>query len=64
MDVIVGGDSTLLGPDSMKGFGLARRRYPTASTERDGLAGVHRPGRQYAYAVGALDVKFDADGAW
>lgn len=64
VDVIVGGDShTLLGPDSMKGFGLTPAgAYPTASTDKDGRPVCIAQAWQYAYAVGALDVKFDADG--
>lgn len=64
VDVIVGGDShTLLGPDSMKDFGLTPSgAYPTASTDKDGRPVCIAQAWQYAYAVGALDVKFDADG--
>ena len=64
VDVIVGGDShTLLGPDSMKGFGLTPAgAYPTAATDKDGRPVCIAQAWQYAYAVGALDVSFDADG--
>lgn len=64
VDVIVGGDShTLLGPDSMKDFGLTPSgAYPTAATDKDGRPVCIAQAWQYAYAVGALDVKFDADG--
>lgn len=64
VDVIIGGDShTLLGPDSMKDFGLTPSgAYPTAATDKDGRPVCIAQAWQYAYAVGALDVKFDADG--
>jgi 5'-nucleotidase len=64
VDVIIGGDShTLLGPDSMKGFGLSPAgAYPTAATDKAGRPVCIAQAWQYAYAVGALDVSFDAAG--
>ena len=64
VDVIIGGDShTLLGPDSMKGFGLSPSgAYPTAATDKAGRPVCIAQAWQYAYAVGALDVSFDAAG--
>ena len=64
VDVIIGGDShTLLGPDSMKGFGLTPAgAYPTAATDKAGRPACIAQAWQYAYAVGALDVSFDAAG--
>ena len=64
VDVIIGGDShTLLGPDSMKGFGLTPAgAYPTAATDKAGRPVCIAQAWQYAYAVGALDVSFDAAG--
>ena len=64
VDVIIGGDShTLLGPDSMKGFGLSPAgAYPTAAVDKAGRPVCIAQAWQYAYAVGALDVSFDAAG--
>ena len=64
VDVIIGGDShTLLGPDSMKGFGLSPTgAYPTAAVDKAGRPVCIAQAWQYAYAVGALDVSFDAAG--
>ena len=64
VDVIVGGDShTLLGPDSMAGFGLTPSgAYPTAATDKDGKPVCIAQAWQYSYAVGALQVKFDGAG--
>lgn len=64
VDVIVGGDShTLLGPDSMTGFGLTPAgAYPTAATDKDGKPVCIAQAWQYSYAVGALQVNFDSAG--
>jgi 5'-nucleotidase len=64
VDVIIGGDShTLLGPDSMTGFGLTPSgAYPTQTTDKDGKKVCVAQAWQYSYVVGALDVKFDASG--
>ena len=64
VDVIVGGDShTLLGPAGMAAYGLTPSgAYPTAATDKDGRPVCIAQAWQYAYAVGALDVKFDAAG--
>lgn len=64
VDVIIGGDShTLLGPDSMKAYGLSPAgAYPTAATDKAGRPVCIAQAWQYAYAVGALDVSFDAAG--
>lgn len=64
VDVIVGGDShTLLGPDSMKGFGLTPSgAYPTQAKDKDGKNVCIVQAWQYSYVVGALKVKFNASG--
>ena len=64
VDVIIGGDShTLLGPDSMKNYGLTPSgAYPTQTVDKDGRKVCIAQAWQYSYAVGALDVKFDASG--
>ncbi|MDD2990501.1 MAG: 5'-nucleotidase C-terminal domain-containing protein [Zoogloea sp.] len=64
VDVIIGGDShTLLGPDSMAGYGLTPSgAYPTQVVDKDGSKVCIAQAWQYSYAVGALDVKFDASG--
>lgn len=64
VDVIVGGDShTLLGPDSMKSFGLTPAgAYPTQLTDKNGKKVCIVQAWQYNYAVGELKVSFDANG--
>ncbi|MDD3355015.1 5'-nucleotidase C-terminal domain-containing protein [Zoogloea sp.] len=64
VDVIIGGDShTLLGPDSMKDYGLTPSgAYPTQVTDKGGKRVCIAQAWQYAYVVGALDVKFDVNG--
>ena len=64
VDVIVGGDShTLLGPDSLKPFGLTPQGpYPTRLTDKanNPVCLVHA--WQYNYVVGKLAVDFDKYG--
>lgn len=64
VDVIVGGDShTLLGPSGMTAYGLTPSgAYPTQATDKAGKKVCITQAWQYSYAVGALDVKFDANG--
>lgn len=64
VDVIVGGDShTLLGPSGMTAYGLTPSgAYPTQATDKAGKMVCITQAWQYSYAVGALDVKFDANG--
>jgi 5'-nucleotidase len=64
VDVIVGGDShTLLGPDSMKGFGLTPAgAYSTELTDKYGKKVCIVQAWQYNYAVGELKVHFDESG--
>lgn len=64
VDVIIGGDShTLLGPNSMSGFGLTPSgAYPTQTTDKNGKKVCIAQAWQYSYVVGALDVKFDVNG--
>jgi 5'-nucleotidase len=64
VDVIVGGDShTLLGPDSMKPFGLSPEgAYPTRLTDLGGNTVCVVQAWQYSYVVGKLQVDFDARG--
>ncbi len=64
VDVIIGGDShTLLGPNSMAGFGLTPSgAYPTQTTDKNGKKVCIAQAWQYSYVVGALDVKFDVNG--
>ncbi|HSW19780.1 MAG TPA: 5'-nucleotidase C-terminal domain-containing protein, partial [Ramlibacter sp.] len=64
VDVIVGGDShSLLGPESLKGYGFTPEgAYPTQATDRDGRAVCIAQAWQYAYALGELRVRFDAQG--
>lgn len=64
VDVIVGGDShTLLGPDSMKNFGLTPEgSYPTKLTDLSGNPVCVVQAWQYSYVVGKLKVEFDIKG--
>lgn len=64
VDVIVGGDShTLLGPASMKQYGLTPRGpYPTMATSADGKPVCIVQASQYAYVLGELRVDFDSQG--
>jgi 5'-nucleotidase len=64
VDVIVGGDShTLLGPDSMKSFGLTPAgAYPTQVSDKNGKKVCIVHAWQYNYAVGELKVSFDTNG--
>ncbi len=64
VDVIVGGDShTLLGPDSLRNYGLtAEGPYPTRATNRDGRPVCIVQAWQYSYVVGELRVSFDGSG--
>lgn len=64
VDVIVGGDShTLLGPDSLKAYGLSPGgNYPTEARDSDGRRVCVAQAWQYSYAVGELKVSFDRDG--
>jgi len=64
VDVIVGGDShTLLGPDSLTGFGLTPGgAYPTQVTDKDGKKVCVGQAWQYSYAVGEMKVNFDKNG--
>lgn len=64
VDVIVGGDShTLLGPDSMKRYGLTPQGpYPTIASDISGNRVCVVQAGQYAYAVGELRVDFNKQG--
>jgi 5'-nucleotidase len=64
VDVIVGGDShTLLGPDSLKSYGMsAEGPYPTRLTNKGGDPVCVVQAWQYSYALGKLKVYFDKDG--
>lgn len=64
VDVIVGGDShTLLGPDSLKNFGLTpEAAYPTQLKNKAGDPVCVVQAWQYSYAVGKLQVDFDKYG--
>ncbi|MCS6997154.1 MAG: 5'-nucleotidase C-terminal domain-containing protein [Casimicrobiaceae bacterium] len=64
VDVIVGGDShTLLGPATLADYGLTPGgEYPTRATDKDGNPVCIVQAWQYAFAVGELNVKFDAGG--
>lgn len=64
VDVIVGGDShTLLGPDTLKTYGLTPQGpYPTMAADLDGKPVCVVQAGQYAYVVGELRVDFDKQG--
>lgn len=64
VDVIIGGDShTLLGPESMKQYGLTPSGpYPTMATSQDGKQVCIAQAAQYAYVVGELRVEFNDHG--
>jgi 5'-nucleotidase len=64
VDVVVGGDShSLLGPDSMKPFGLTPEgTYPTRLTDLDGRPVCVVQAWQYSHVVGKLKVDFDNKG--
>lgn len=64
VDVIIGGDShTLLGPDSLKSYGITPGgAYPTQSTDKAGKKVCIGQAWQYNYAVGELKVSFDKAG--
>jgi 5'-nucleotidase / UDP-sugar diphosphatase len=64
VDVIVGGDShSLLGPSNLSDYGLTPAgAYPTQTTDRDGRLVCVVQAWQYSYAVGELNVKFNAAG--
>ncbi len=64
VDVVVGGDSqSLLGPDSLRQYGLTPEGpYPTRSTDRDGKPVCITQAWQYGYVVGEVRVRFTAQG--
>lgn len=64
VDVVVGGDShSLLGPDSLKPFGLTPEgTYPTKLTDLDGRPVCVVQAWQYSHVVGKLTVDFDNRG--
>ncbi len=64
VDVVVGGDShSLLGPDTLKTYGITPEGpYPTRTTDRDGKPVCIVQAWQYAQVVGELRVRFDAAG--
>ena len=64
VDAIVGGDShTLLGPASLRDYGLAPKGpYPTHVTDLDGNPVCVAQAGQYAYVVGELRLRFDDNG--
>jgi 5'-nucleotidase len=64
VDVVVGGDShSLLGPDSLRWYGLTPEGpYPTRSTDRDGKPVCITQAWQYGYVVGEVRVGFTAEG--
>jgi 5'-nucleotidase / UDP-sugar diphosphatase len=64
VDVIIGGDShTLLGPDSLKKYGMTPEgAYPIQLRNKDGQLVCVAQAWQYSYIVGDLNVKFDKNG--
>ena len=64
VDVIIGGDShTLLGPDSLKKYGMTPEgAYPTQLKNKDGHLVCVAQAWQYSYIVGDLKVNFDKNG--
>lgn len=64
VDVIVGGDShSLLGPDTLKNFGLTPEGpYATQLQDKSGQKVCVVQAWQYSYAVGKLNVEFDKYG--
>ena len=64
VDVIIGGDShTLLGPDSLKKYGMTPEgAYPTQLKNKDGQWVCVAQAWQYSYIVGDLKVQFDKNG--
>lgn len=64
VDVIVGGDShSLLGPDTLKNFGLTPEGpYATQLQDKNGQKVCVVQAWQYSYAVGKLNVDFDKYG--
>jgi len=65
VDVVVGGDShTLLGPDTLKDYGVGTPAgaYPTELADKDGKRVCLVQAWEYAQVVGELKVSFDANG--
>ncbi|MEJ7136985.1 bifunctional metallophosphatase/5'-nucleotidase [Amphibiibacter pelophylacis] len=65
VDVIIGGDShTLLGPDSLKTYGVGSPQgpYPTVVKNDHGNTVCVAQAWEYAQEVGQLKVRFDRDG--
>ena len=64
VDVIIGGDShTLLGPNSLKKYGMTPEgAYPTQLKNKDGQLVCIAQAWQYSYIVGDLKVQFDKNG--
>lgn len=64
VDVIIGGDShTLLGPNSLKKYGMTPEgAYPTQLKNKDGQSVCVVQAWQYSYIVGDLKVQFDKNG--
>lgn len=64
VDVIIGGDShTLLGPNSLKKYGMTpESAYPTQLKNKDGQLVCIAQAWQYSYIVGDLKVQFDKNG--
>ena len=64
VDVIIGGDShSLLGPESLKKYGLSPEgAYPTQLRNKDGDLVCIAQAWQYSYVVGELKIKFNQNG--
>jgi 5'-nucleotidase / UDP-sugar diphosphatase len=63
VDLIVGGDSHSLLGDEFRAFGLSPEGpYPTRLSNADGDPVCVVQAWQYTWAIGVLDVRFDADG--
>jgi 5'-nucleotidase / UDP-sugar diphosphatase len=63
VDLIVGGDSHSLLGDEFRAFGLSPEGpYPTRLRNADGDPVCVVQAWQYTWAIGVLDVRFDADG--
>lgn len=63
VDLIVGGDSHSLLGEELRAFGLSPEGpYPTRVSDRSGDPVCVVQAWQYTWALGVLDVRFDADG--
>ncbi|MDK9694165.1 MAG: 5'-nucleotidase C-terminal domain-containing protein [Sulfurimonas sp.] len=63
VDIIIGGDShSLMGDFSVVGLQSHEKSYPFQTQDRDGKKVCIGHAWQYGYAIGAMDVAFDANG--